>query len=281
VDKTIGVLSFNVFRYPLSVNSGQTSIHLGFDRHANAYDEQFSRTPLGKKIRAEAWELADAAFRGAPHILDLGCGTGDDAIHFAQKGTHVTAVDLSSQMLSRATLKATAAGLSERIHFVNAAMDSYRPAEHFYAIFSNFGALNCVSDLEWLRDLADQSLEPGSLLVLTMLGLFYPLESAAFLLKFQPGKAFRRLRHPGVGNIGGVSVQVHYHSPRRMQRMLGPEFRLERVVGLRAFLPAPGWEHMDRLSMLKYLAPLDSALCRWRPTASWADHFVSVWRFDP
>lgn len=43
--------------------------------------------------------------------LDLGCGPGSDAIWLAERGWHVTAVDVSDTVLSRAAAAAAAAGL--------------------------------------------------------------------------------------------------------------------------------------------------------------------------
>src|SRR5437762_14179101 len=80
------------------------SVRQAFDRHAPVYDRVF----LSREMRSEVWEMADRLCLPGMRLLDLGCGTGDDAIHFAQRGLNVTAVDISSQMISQ--LKAKAGG---------------------------------------------------------------------------------------------------------------------------------------------------------------------------
>ncbi len=258
----------------------RVNLREAFDRHSTSYDARFSGVAIGERVRSEVWELADAAFSASTHILDLGSGTGEDAIHFARKGLHVTAVDVSPGMMHRLKTKADAAGLSAGIHCRISEMDRYRPCDfRFDGILSNFGAINCVDDLTWLRDVAQPGLKPGSRLVLTAMGSFYPLEFIVFLLKGQPRLAFRRLRRPVDIAIDGVPVRVHYHSLKSIERMLGPAFHLESVRGLRSLLPAPGWEHIE--ARVRWLAPIDRLVCRARPTATFADHFVSVWQYRP
>jgi len=264
------------------VNPHQPSIQEAFDRHASVYDERFSSAVLGERIRSDFWQIADRAFASSRVILDLGAGTGEDAIHFAGNGIQVTAVDVSPGMIARLQSKAMAKGVSGRVRCVTGAMNEYLPDNlRFDGIVSNFGAINCLPDLTWLRATCNVALAPRSPVVLTTMGWLYPLETAVHLLKGQPGHAFRRLKHPCEVKIEGVAVRVYYHSLNQMRRMLGPQFRLERVEGLRAFLPVPGWEHLEPSIFQRALGPIDRFWCRWSVTATLADHFVSVWRYQP
>jgi ubiquinone/menaquinone biosynthesis C-methylase UbiE len=257
-----------------------TDTREAFDRHAADYDQRFSRQPIGAAVRREVWARADSAFRNASRLLDLGCGTGEDAIHFAEQGIHVTAVDSSSGMLKQLQAKLRMMQLADRVECVGVEMSSYTAApDHFDGVISNFGALNCLPDLCWLGRMARQTLRPQSRLVLTTLGRLYPLETLVFLYHGQPGKAFRRFGHSSTAMVEGVPVEVYYHSAGAIGEMLGPEFRLESLTGLCSLRPAPGMEHLGNSRLIRSLAPLDRALCRWRPTASLAGHFVSVWRY--
>lgn len=264
------------------MNPRRQSIQQAFDRHSENYDERFSHVAIGAQVREEVWQLADAAFANSRHILDLGAGTGEDSLHFAQKGIHVTAVDISQGMISQLAGKAATAGLSGLIHGVVAEMNHYQPAPlAFDGLLSNFGAINCTADLRWLNALAEVGLKPGSRVVLTAMGTFYPLEMIVFLLKGQFFRAFRRLRRPVEARVENASIRVHYHSLNTLRRELGPKFHLERLQGLCSLGAAPGWEHLERFRLIQWLAPLDRWLCRFRWTATFADHFVSVWRYQP
>jgi hypothetical protein len=161
-----------------------------------------------------------------------------------------------------------------------AEMEHYSPRNGPYdGILSNFGALNCTPDLGWLRSLSRGQLKRGGHLVLGLMGRFYPLETALFLIKGKPLQAFRRFGSRCSARIEGVSVPVHYYSPRAIQRSLGPEFVLERLKGLRSLQPVPGLEHLLRFRCVQHLKKADRWITRRPWTACWADHFVSVWRY--
>ncbi len=97
------------------MNPDQISIQKAFDRHAANYDERFSKPALGESIRLDVWKIADRVFASVRNLLDLSSGTGEDSIHFAQKGIHVTAVDVSTRMIDRLKAKAVASGVSSNI----------------------------------------------------------------------------------------------------------------------------------------------------------------------
>ena len=60
--------------------------------------------------------------------LDLGCGTGGDALWLAQQGWTVTGVDLAQSALTQAEEAAAAAGLAERTTWQRVDLDAGLPA---------------------------------------------------------------------------------------------------------------------------------------------------------
>jgi SAM-dependent methyltransferase len=244
-------------------------VQQAYDRRALAYDRILS----GAEIRSEVWRTADRYFAPGIRLLDLGCGTGDDAIHFTQRGVHVTGIDISLAMIEQ--LKVKCGGT---IRCEAADMRTYcSRGGRFDGIISNFSALNYVPDLRWLRC---ASLTPGSHLLFTTLGRFYPLESAISILKGKPRLALRRLSQSCQAVHDEITFDVYYHSVRTIQDALGPDFELKVVKGLRALRPIPDLQHLQRFQLLRLLRPLDRWLCSHRLTATFADQFVSVWRYS-
>src|SRR6185503_9043977 len=86
-----------------------------FDGLAQDYDAQFTATALGRTLRAMAWRRFERTFARCNYLLDIGCGTGEDAIRLASLGHRVLATDASPQMVRVATAKAERAGVAQRV----------------------------------------------------------------------------------------------------------------------------------------------------------------------
>ena len=83
------------------------SIYKGpaFDTIAEEYDRMFTHSILGKAQRSLVHEALRDSFREGQHVLDLNCGTGEDAILMAARGISVLACDVSKRMINVAWQK--------------------------------------------------------------------------------------------------------------------------------------------------------------------------------
>ena len=247
-----------------------------FDDLAAAYDAVFTASALGRRLRALTWERLDAALADSGHVLEIGCGTGEDAIHLALRGVRVLATDPSPSMLRVAAEKAAQAGVTRRIEFRCVPMERLGTEladERFDGVWSNFGAVNCVPRLDAAAaELADL-LEPGAPLVWVVMGKHVPWEWLWFLSRGNTRKAFRRERRGGAVWRG---MRIVYPTPAELTRMLAPHFAPTRCRPLGFVLPpsyASGWlERRPRL--LAALARVERAAQRCEPLAGFADHYI-------
>ncbi len=116
---------------------------------------------LAREIRSDVWRIADTVFPAGSLLLDAGCGTGEEAVHFARNGCDVTAIDISPAMISKLKAKAGESGVGARIDFRVADIRQFVPDPPTYdGIFSNFGALNRVARLSQRKASGPLS-EPG------------------------------------------------------------------------------------------------------------------------
>ena len=93
--------------------------------------------------------LADIASALPPGpALDLGCALGDDAIWLAGRGWQVTAVDVSSTALKRASARATELAVAGRVAFERHDLASSFPDGTFDLVY----ALYLQSPVEFGRD---------------------------------------------------------------------------------------------------------------------------------
>jgi SAM-dependent methyltransferase len=247
-----------------------------FDALAADYDAAFSDTPLGSALRSLVWSRLDVVFKDADRILDLGCGTGEDALHLASRGKQVLALDASSAMVGRARQKAAARGLEARLQFECLPMQELNEAPAaapFDGALSNFGALNCVEDLPALMAALAARLRPGARLLFVPMGRYVPWEWAWYLLHGEPGKAWRRVRRERLRWRG---LTLGYPTPRQISAVLAPYFQVDRVRPLGFALPpsyAGSWlNRSPRLFAL--LNRLERAGQRWPLLAACSDHYI-------
>src|SRR4051812_4928778 len=137
-----------------------------FDKIAPAYAALWSETANGRAQREQVWQVFDRLFAPGQHVLDLGCGTGDDAIHLAGRGVHVVGIDASAAMVNEAVLKGVDA------HHLSIEGIGSRPGQ-FDGVLSNFAALNCIADLQSVAATLAKLVTPGGHAALCVLSRFY------------------------------------------------------------------------------------------------------------
>lgn len=108
---------------------------------------------------AEAGDLAPGT------ALDAGCGEGASALWLAAHGWQVTGVDISATALARAREQAAAAGVTDRVEWVEADLtDWLPPAEHFDLVTTHYVHAAGLRE-EFFRSLAAAVAPGGTLLV--------------------------------------------------------------------------------------------------------------------
>ncbi|KIO78484.1 methyltransferase type 11 [Pedobacter lusitanus] len=80
------------------------SIREAYDSWSEQYDTNLNKTRDLEAIALRA-TLTDIPFDSC---LEIGCGTGKNTLWFITRAKHITAVDLSAQMLAKAKAKVTA-----------------------------------------------------------------------------------------------------------------------------------------------------------------------------
>src|SRR5262245_26717346 len=220
---------------------GTRTAAAAFDEAAASYDADFSGTAIGLWLRQSVWSRVAPFVKPGMRALDLGCGTGEDAVWLARNGCHVMATDGSLAMLEKVTAKAKGLSLTHRIKTtaldLNAPMEVDAPIGHpFDLVISNFGAINCVEDLGSLGRKLEQSVKPGGVLALIFMGRFCAWESGYYLARFDR-RAARRWSGRATAAVGSQHVNVRYWSRREVSRAFGDSFRTLAVYGIGTFLP--------------------------------------------
>ncbi|MES2776326.1 MAG: methyltransferase domain-containing protein [Bacteroidota bacterium] len=257
-----------------------------FDHIAHQYDAAFTRSPIGMLQRKLVWDFLEASMNGDKplEILELNCGTGEDALWMAQHQHKVLATDISEEMIHVAEQKAMIQPSTNNISFE--AMDildsgNKMAGKTFDMVFSNFGGLNCLSPDElsgWLRKEMPLLLNRGGKMVAVIMPRFCIWESLYFIAKLRFRKAFRRLSKKAVvGKISdGVSVNTWYYSPRWIKKQLPETMTVTAVKPIGFFVP-PSYLNAffgKRKKLLHLLEKAERWICNNRIAAGFSDHYL-------
>src|SRR6267143_1133670 len=80
-----------------------------YNRFAEQYDGLLSENRINRYMRHQVMHQHAEAFHQGERLLEIGCGTGDEALELASKGCEVVAIDPSEEMLRLAKKKASGA----------------------------------------------------------------------------------------------------------------------------------------------------------------------------
>ncbi len=253
-----------------------------FDSIADRYDQVFTDSEIGTLQREVVHRHLERRILGEKplSILELGCGTGHDAVFFAERGHTVIATDVSPAMLCQTEKMAEARGLCDRIQ--TASLNLQAPETSgldgpFDLIFSNFGALNCINSqaLHHLAGHLKSLTAAGSAIVIVVMPRACLWESLYFLGRARPAAAFRRFsKEPVAAPVGPETVRTWYHSPRSLTRAFGQAFRRVAIVPVGLAVPPSFLEPwaVRHPRILAALERVDRVLRPISPLASIADH---------
>jgi SAM-dependent methyltransferase len=257
-----------------------------FDAMAPRYDAQFSAaaSPLVAMLRARVFRAVDRHFALPGTLLEIGCGTGEDALALAARGHRVIACDPAPGMIAAARAKVGAAGRSDAVEFIGGSVDDVAGAwlargGAVDGVFSNFAPLNCELSLAPLRLLLERALRRGGRFIAVVLPRFCPLEVALFIARAEPRAALRRFRRDSVADVEGRRFAMKYYSASDFDRALGSGFRRLESRSLGLVLPPPALGHTLARAprLLAALGALEDRLAGLPGLRRLGDHVLLVY----
>ena len=99
-------------------------VESGFDDLAASYDTDIAGNEITIRMREIFRRALLDSFHPGERLVEIGCGTGIDAVWLAEQGLEVVATDISQGMVDRVAEKARAMSLKSLISRKMAAKDS-------------------------------------------------------------------------------------------------------------------------------------------------------------
>ena len=116
-----------------------------FDHIAPQYNQLWTRSAVGHLQREAVWRHIGVLFERGETVLDLGCGTGEDALFLAQHDVALVACDASARMIETARRRMATENPDAPVEFRLLATEELAKmdrADLFDGAFSNFSGLN-------------------------------------------------------------------------------------------------------------------------------------------
>lgn len=267
----------------LSVNIF-SDVNKAFTKQSATYDKYEDHNKTLAWMRNQVRNAVLSFLKKDDNILELNSGTGTDAVFFAKKGFKVFATDLSDGMIEKIQLKVNHEKLSGMIDVFQCSYTELNRIENrkFDFIFSNFGGLNCVSDLNLVTKHFPAVLKNNGIVCLVIMPPVCPWEVVQLLsgkIKF----AFRRFNKSGLpANIEGVSFYTYYFSHTKIMSALGPNFKLLKLMSLAVFTPIPQMEVFQNKfpRLLRFFNYLDEKTSTYFPFNRIGDHIIVITRYS-
>lgn len=212
-----------------------------FTRQAEVFDQLYADDKIVryKRRRVRHHILEHAKKNGS--MLELNCGTGEDAIFFAQKGFKVHATDISKGMLDVLKKKIQGSVYEDRVTTEQCSfteLELLSEKQTYDYVYSNLGGLNCTADLNKVLQSLGSLVKQGGVVTLVIISRFCLWESL-LLFKGKFKTAFRRLlaAKGSYAQVEGKKFNCWYYRPSFVQKSLEDKFDLIELEGLCTIVP--------------------------------------------
>jgi SAM-dependent methyltransferase len=255
-----------------------------FDAIAPVFDDRFGAwASVAAQRRAVRFALLEQ-FPPQGHVLEIGGGTGEDAVFLMERGFRILLTDASPGMVNIARQKLSAFGSSAEI-VPGEEMERFAEQRRLAGeplldgVFSNFAPLNCVQDIRRVAKGLALLLKPGAVAMLVLFGTCCPAEMFVETLRGRPQNALRRFRRGATpARLAKRDFEVFYHRASDLRRAFQPWFELERKIGIGIAVPpsaAEPWiSHHPRL--LAHMEAFDRVMAG--SLALFGDHVLYQFR---
>lgn len=254
-----------------------------FDHIASTYNTHFTQTVISQLQRKRVWRYLEEItpeLHGL-EILELTCGTGEDADLFGERGFNIVATDLSEEMLKVTQQKIQQYSLQHKISSYYIDLDTFDETvfnKKFDLVFSNFSGINCINPggMQKLLRKLPSILAPGGRLVAVVMPKRCLWEAVHFSMRLQFSKAFRRWTNKGVQNDPESSAKTWYYQPRLLAKWARQSFGVVRTMPVGIVVP-PGYLERffrRRKRTLFKLYSLEKKLSRFSFLSGFSDHYI-------
>lgn len=218
-------------------------VAMAFDSASEEYDVTIGRNFINTLIRQRSLETLYRLLRNDDVVLEIGAGTGAEAVLIARRVARVVATDISPAMVDLLRRKATARNMSEKMDAVRVAaadiaeVRKMLPGGRVRVAYSFNGALNCEPRLADFEAELASIVVPGGYFVCSIRNTLCLTEILTYAAVLRYSGMVKRKTQPIMVSVGGTDIPSTYYSVGRFLGFFRRDFDVERIMGLPVLLP--------------------------------------------
>jgi ubiquinone/menaquinone biosynthesis C-methylase UbiE len=219
------------------------SVSEAFDSASEEYDFTIGHNYINTWIRKRSVSELLSLVKKNDTLVEIGCGTGAEALDVSPYVARIIATDISDQMIEIVRKKIQAKRAFDKITPIKlraAEVDQVKKildGAEADSAYSFNGALNCEPDLEDFVEGLASVLTSGGYFVCSVRNSLCLGEVLSHAAALQFEKMAPRKKQPIMVSVGGLDIPALYYPPSVFARFFRTRFKLLRVIGLPAFLP--------------------------------------------
>ena len=248
-----------------------------FSKQSVVFDQLYKENKLSEYLRSKFREEVLSHLKPNSSILELNCGTGMDAIYFAEKGHTILATDNAPGMLVELNRKIQATVFEKNITTLRCSFHDIDTIKNkkFDHIISNFGGLNCTDNLKDVLQKFEPLLNNHGKVTLMIMPKVCPWE-IIMLFKGKFKTAFRRFKKSTPAHIEGVNFFCYYYNPGYVKKVLKNDFKILSLNGVFITVPPEFYQNfVERYPKLfLILSKIDSKISKFFPFTHCCDHYL-------
>jgi ubiquinone/menaquinone biosynthesis C-methylase UbiE len=219
------------------------SVQDAFDSASEEYDYTISHNYINSWIRKRSMNQLYRIAHDGDVLLEIGCGTGAEAVQVSEHVRGIVATDISEKMIDLLKRKISARKLNHKIITARAraseieSIKDLLPDGAVRVAYSFNGALNCEPDMDRVPVELSKVIQTKGYFLCSIRNTLCLPEALAHSLVLQFDKTNTRKDQPVMVSVGGMDIPSYYYSPGRFARFFRSHFRVKKMIGLPAFLP--------------------------------------------
>ncbi len=218
-------------------------VAMAFDSASEEYDFTINQNYINRWIRRRSISELLQMVTPTDLLLEIGCGTGAEAIELSKSVSRIVATDISEKMMEHLRMKIKAKRLGGRITPLKCGAAEISKVltvverGKVRVAYSFNGALNCKPSIKDFAAGLSEVLQDDGYLVCSVRNTLCLPEAIAHALVFQFDKVAPRKKQPIMVSVGGMDIPSTYYAPSTFAKFFSPRFVVRKMIGLPAFLP--------------------------------------------